>query len=1043
MKKSILTIILSFLFIFSLFGCEKKTVKPTTTTKANESSETTTKKELTIKYYDGGEMIKTEKYTKDNFNLFTPEKNGFTFLGWFKDQALTQEFNASELDALLEQGTLSLYAAWETTDLFNISINGSVGEKMVINPAFTWKNNFNDTEFEVKIMKGTNKEDEKTSSDLYFVSPLLDFNTTYKFVIEGKTSHKVQEIEFTTIEKDDSYNTKKQVEVCDPYMSNMVIQRGETISLNGVGPQLVSLAIQFGNEMYFTMTDAEGKYQIDIPAHDASFDPIDIVIGLRLTKRVTLNNVLIGDVYLFTGQSNMQWGAGSSDIEQSDVQLAIDNDVRYFTQGVTTSNEPKEHVSNARWFTITSSNYQSYSALAFMSGALLGDYLKKEANVPLGILTAYQGDTNIANWMGKGYYTGTASTKHLHYNAMVYPLRAAKIKGVVWYQGCNNSAAGGDYKEYLTAYFRNYRELFNNEELKFYVIGLACYDGDSGNNYDFSFVRESQAAACAEDDKAYFISTCDDGDPTFIHPRHKRYIALRIFKSIASSMYGADYLSEGPSYKSHTVEGNVVTIEFNNAEGLKVVGELTNLFLAGEDGKYFPAEASIVDGKIVASTPKVEHPVYIKYGFGKSPFTTVFNKDDYSLVPFRTDNHNINIDLLDYSTIDAYTFHPDGDDMVIDIVNDNLKIQKKSGSKGYGSVRLSKWGMIAYEAIGFSFSVIGTNSGATIQFRVVEGPSGEIWGFEIKDDFEGPRTFDGSINDFEVVYNKKDNVFNTQNTSYIEIMVKHPSSCEFTVTECRFIEVERTKPRDFSINAPTVDSGVVEVIVSKSLFAEGYQLSVSDKKNDYEDCAIFISSSDPVFHFNANDLTAGIPYYLRAVAVNELGQTICVNDNMVMYVSDENLYIVTNFDYETQAELNVYLEANLKIHQNLTCELTSDQKCRITSGGEPGADKSWEYFIFKLDPKAHEGKTKLVFEGDFSNYHGTRVCIQLCDASNRCYSYDLDLSASKTGEFVIDFEDFINSGNEFPNDTLIAIHFNFSNAMIGDVVVLASVRLEK
>ncbi len=954
MKKSILTIILSFLFIFSLFGCEKKTVKPTTTTKTNESSESTTKKELSVTYYDGGEMIKTEKYTKDNFNLFTPEKDGFTFLGWFKDEALTQEFNASELDALLEQGTLSLYAAWESNDLFNVSIKGNIGNKTVINPGFTWKNNFKDTSYKVKIMKGTSIQESNTVSTLYYLASKLDFNADYTFVIEGTTSKKTQTIKFTTIPNNE-YSVNTQINVNDPFMSNMVIQRDEPIVINGRGPQKLLIATSFGDEMYYVISSDEGEFSVTIPEHSASFDPIKIVVGVGFKKRVTLENVLIGDVYLFSGQSNMQWGVGNSDPIESDYEKAIDSNVRYFTQGVNKSTEPAIHTSNGRWFSVNSSNdVQGYSALAFMGGALLGDYLKTSLNVPLGILTAYQGDTNIANWMGKGYYTGTSSTKYLHYNAMIYPLRDAKIKGVVWYQGCNNSAAGGDYKDFLLAYFRNYRELFQNEELKFYVIGLACYDGDSGNNYDFSYVRESQAAACKEDNNAYFISSCDDGDPTFIHPSHKRYIAERIMKSIASSMYGANYYSEGPSYKSHTVSGDTVTIEFNNAEGLNTSKTIDNLYLAGEDGKYYLATASIANNKIVASSDKVANPVYIKYGFGKSPFTTIYNKDSFSMVPFRTDNHSINIDQLEYNTLDLYTFHPEGSQMTVSFVDDGLKIEKANDSKGYGSVRLSKWGMITYEAIGFRFSMIGTNSGAKIQFRAVEGPTGEIWAYEVIDNFEGKRIFEATINDFKVVYNKKDSIFNTQCISYIEIMVTTSGACETIITEARFVDVERSEPRSFMVGSPSVDKdNIAEVVVGKSLFANTYTILVSDTKGNYENPIYSETSEDIMFHFDVSGLRTGVPYYIRAIAKNELGETICTNDNAIFYLNDENTYIITNFEYETDAELFQFIQGHMRVHPSIECEIT-ENGAKVNLKGD-----SWAYFIFNRWMNSHMSLNEL------------------------------------------------------------------------------------
>ena len=143
----------------------------------------------------------------------------------------------------------------------------------------------------------------------------------------------------------------------------------------------------------------------------------------------------------------MQWPTMNSDFEPNDISNAKTSDVRFFCQDVVTSTTPLENVKNGRWFVADGSNHQYFSAIAFMSGAMLGTALKNE--VPIGIVTAYQGDTNIANWMSDEYYQGTCSTKYLHYNAMVYPLRATKLSGVVWYQGCNNSAAGGDYKELL------------------------------------------------------------------------------------------------------------------------------------------------------------------------------------------------------------------------------------------------------------------------------------------------------------------------------------------------------------------------------------------------------------------------------------------------------------------------------------------------------------------------------------------------------------------------------------------------------------------
>lgn len=1038
MKKRILTIILSFLLVLGLFGCDKKT-NPTTTTKPGKGTESsvTVNNELKVKYYDGGELLYDETYTKDNFSLKEVTKSDYEFKGWFLDQALTQAFDNSKLDEYFKNKSIILYAKWE--EVMNgiiVETRGMVENKTVVNPIFVWNNPENDTKFNVKIYTSTGLEEQADVTETTYICPLLSYDTQYRIVIEGKDSHKVKEVKFTTI-PNNNYNLKRQITVCDPFMDNMVIQRDEEIVIKGVGPQRVLMTLNFGDDLYYMVTDEEGNFDFTIPGRSASFDPIKIVVGQRFSKRVTINNVLIGDVFFFTGQSNMQWGVRNSDYEEEDATKALQSDVRFFSQGVVTSNEPLEHVSNGKWFSVSGDNYKGYSALAFMGGAFLGDALKT-SRVPVGILSAYQGDTNIANWMGADYYTGTSKTKNLHYNAMVYPLRAAKIKGVVWYQGCNNSAAGGDYENFLMQYFRNYRDLFNNQDLSFYVIGLACYDGDSGNNFDFSYVRESQAKACARDDKAYYISSCDDGDPTFIHPTHKRYIALRIAKSILSSLYGFDYLSEGPSYKSHTVSGRVVTVEVNNGEGLYATGEIDDFYLAGSDGKYYKAQATIDNGKIVVESAKVSDPKYIKYGFGKSPFTNIFNKDDFSMVPFRTDDRGLNIDLLEYDDLSKYKVDSEKDNVNISLFNDGILFTKSDGSAKVSRIILEKWGMIAYDAVGFKFNVIGTGDNSTITFKLVEGNSTlEEWGYTIVNNFDGIKEINMTIDDFVLLKNKGDGILNTQAVKQIEIWIERNGGSNFTIKEARFIQIDRTKPRDFKINSAVVKNQEATVLLNKATFANSYKVLVSNNKDDFSNPLINLTSETTSFKFSVANFETNTPYYIRAIAVNEIGETICINDALMFLVPDENKYILGNFDFDSQAELDSFVGANMSIKDTLHYEL-DNHKIKVTTSGD-----SWAYFIFNLDQNAASGKTKLRIVGDFSNFSGESIVLQFADPSNNTYSYTMDFSSKTSGEFIIDLTDFKKGDVAYSSATLSRLLINFKNVNSTSVVLFDEVELIK
>lgn len=1023
---AIFYVVMMLLMLCGLTGCgdngESSSISPS-------SSQQVTSSFMFVSYFDDGQMLAKTRYTTEDFSLLVlEEREGYYFDGWYLDEELTNKFDESKLNEYFQMKNISVYASWKLLgNNYQVELKGLIDTKTVINPGFTWQNPYEDSGFSVKILKGDEVVVEEQISTQYYVCPLLDYNTSYKFVVMGNDSSNVNEVAFTTIENN-SYKVDEKVVLNDPFMDNMVIQRNKTIDISGVGPQNVLIAVEFGSEVHFGISGTDGKFNVEIPAHQASFDAIEITVGLGLAKSKTIKNVLIGDVFFFSGQSNMQWPVNSSDYDNSLVQNAKKNDVRFFSQSVVKSDKPLDHVTNGKWFSVNSTNYQQYSAIALMSGAFLSEYLAA-ANVPLGILTAYQGDTNIANWMSEEYYTGTVSTKHLHYNAMVHPLAHVKVSGVVWYQGCNNSAAGGDYKDLLLKYFENYRDLFNDETLPFYVIGLACYDGDSGNNYDFSFVRESQAMACDSDDNAYYISTCDDGDPTFIHPTAKRYIAQRISKSILSTVYGYDYLAEGPSYKSHTVEGNKVIIELNNSKGLYSKGEITNLYLAGPDGKYYLATAKIDNGKIVASSDKVSNPVYIKYGFGKSPFTNVFNKDNFSMVPFRTDSYNLNIDLLEYNNLDAYTFHSSGSKMTIDYVDNGLKIQKKNDGITYGSVILNKWGMVSYNASAFKMTITGTNSGAKITFRVVEG-SYEGWGYSIVDNFTGTKTFEVPISEFKCILNKGDNKFNTQAVAYVEFMVETSGAAEFIVNEVKFIEMEETKPTDFTIDAITFNGNNATVMLNKSLFADQYTVLVSSKKDDYSNPVYIETSESTNFTFDISKLTKGAPYYIRAIAKNELGETICTNDSYLFYVKSDDSLIISNFDYETQAELDAFVQTNMKVHAGLDCVL-QDHSLKIVSNGQ-----GWQNFIFVIDTGANAGMNKLVFEADFSNYKGT-VVLQIVDPSWNTYSYTLDTSTQKSGTFTVNLSDYVLNGSskKYNNEKLMWVSFNF-NDNVGNGYIL-------
>ena len=1017
--KKLLFLLLTFFFVFSLASCEM----------GGGSKTEDDAKELLINYYDNDKIIARLKY-QDTIELYEYEKDKYQLVGWFLDKELTQPFDINNIEQYFKSKTMNLYVKMErAVEGHELQVVGMFeADETILDPIFVWQNNYDDNAYQVTLKQGEEIIAEAETEELVFkTTEFLQLNTEYDFFVLGKQSNYLSQIHFKTIA---TYNNNiNTISLDNPFSDGMVMQRDKDVILSGVGPKYQAITVKVGSEEYYGASNKDGHFEVVMGKQEASFEPQNIVITNGFGVSKTLNNVLFGDVYLFAGQSNMQWSTIQSDYTEDDIAKLLNGNVRFFCQDVTTSTEKLESVKNGRWFTPDEYNCLSFSAIATMSGALLTSMVE---DTPIGIITAYQGDTNIANWMGSEYYQGTTSTKYLHYNAMVYPLRHTKLSGVVWYQGCNNSAAGCEYKDLLLTLFANYRDLFNTEDLPFYVIGLACYDGDSGNNFDFSYVRESQAAACAQDDNAYFISTCDDGDPTYIHPRAKHYICERVAKSICSTVYHQNYYAEGPTYKSHTVAGSQVTIEFDNAVGLRNIGEIINFYLAGADGKYHEAIAQIVGDKIIAFSSQVPNPVYIKYGFGKSPFVNIFNKDNFSMVPFRTDNLNVNIDLFNYDDTKIYTYHPEGSAMHLALNNGNLQVTKLNDGRTYGSIRIHKWGAIAYQPEGFEFSIIGTNSNATISIRAIEGDSSEIWGYKIVDDFVGLKTFTVGVGDFIAVYNKQNNRFETQKISYVELMVEHSGQASFTLCNARFVEMERSAPLNFIISSLSENEDYISILSQQATFGETYKLSISTK----DELIYEKEQSELLFNVDKTLFTLDVPYYVSITAKNELGETPAANNGYVFYLKDANKLIVCNFDFENQSALNAYMDSSMSVHSGLHCTL-EEEGVRIESSGA-----GWQQFIFKLDSGAGKGMTKLQFKADFSNYHGT-VVMQLADTNWATYSYNLNIQEMSEGTYTIDLSQFKNGQTPFTTQNLMWVMFNFMDNTGNGYILLDDVVLYK
>ena len=1014
----------------------------------------------------GGGALANERvgYTAVEGSLLPePIKTGYKFARWYFDENYQTPYTAAALKERFSSGNVMLYAKWGIVMRSDtVTIQGKSENKTLPNPTFDWTDADHDGEFFVRLTdaEGVVVEEGQVVGTHFELSENLSYGKTYDLEITGIMSDSYRSLRFETVQGTGALDlTTAQFSVAEPFKSHMVIQRGEPVTITGKTAANVQVAIDYYGKTYYTRTDGQGVYTFLFPAMAANATPTDIEIRILKDRKITIADVVVGDVYLVSGQSNVQRTleectiSGKAPEWSSDVTDAITYGVRYYHQAENAVSAPVDNTVGSYWFKAeTNGNYKKYSAVAFMVGAMLGKELAAE-NVPVGIVYAAKGNTNIVSWIGKDYFDGPNTNKNKHYNGMIYPLRNAEFKGVVWYQGCNNSASGADYKGYLQSLIANWRELFGKEEMPFYVVQLPCYNGDRGNNYDFSYVRESQYKVCQSDDNAYLIATCDGGDPEDIHPKEKRYICERLTKSILSTLYGADYLPQGPTYLSHEISGSSAIITVENGEGLTATGEIVGYMLAGADGKYYDATARIENGKIVVTSDKVSSPVYIKYGFSKCPFLNVYNKDGYLMSPFRTDENNHNIDLLDYRESatesvntkgSVYSYNPGGSEMTVAIVDVDgeaaLRVTKVADNKGYGILELAKWGAIGYDEHLLKLRIKGSGSGAQLVFRIVEG-SYETWATpELTDDFTTVREIFLPFS-YLSVSSEGNGIIDLQAVWRVELVIKGAEKAvTVDVLEAKFVDFERSAPADFAIKEARNDGHDVTIKYGFSDFATSYRVIVSADGTDFTS-PIYDEGTEAIkITFDPSLCVKGVTYYVKVIAINELGETVATNSGFLMGSVDR--YVISDLTFASDDALNSYKASNMVVNSKLAIA-RAEKGIKINVKEKDG----WLNCIFKITDGANIGYDTLKFYIDLSEYKGSEIKIQLQTKDGiKSYTDSLKYGDKRTGYFEIPLSSFRNGEEAFnAANKFERIAFNFIDYAGGenDNVYLADLELIK
>lgn len=453
---------------------------------------------------------------------------------------------------------------------------------------------------------------------------------------------------------------------------NMVLQRNTEVNFWGWADADAKIRIttSWDNEKYTTTADDKGKWSVKLATGEAG-GPYTITINDG--DKVVLKNILLGEVWICGGQSNMEMPVGgfiNQPVENSAkyvMEAAEYPGIRMFTVARNSTSEPQSDC-KGEWLCSTPHAVSNFSATAYFFGL----HLYKALGIPVGLLTSNWGGSTIETWMSEESiaeleninherckaWKGEASKIGQLYNGMILPIVNYTAKGFIWYQGCSNRQNWYDYRELQKGLINLWRKMWGNYEMPFYITQLAPYRYEGDNLRSLPLVIEAQYQAAAELKNVAVAPTTDLGHPTCIHPAKKKQVGERL----AWLALARDYNLEGvpaaaPTLNSIEVKDGTIVVSFNHLsdgspnEPNSLVGfssthtlRIEGFEIAGEDKVFYPAKAKMLwwKNKITVWADEVKNPVAVRYAFKNyCPEANVKTTFDLPLVPFRSDNWEI------------------------------------------------------------------------------------------------------------------------------------------------------------------------------------------------------------------------------------------------------------------------------------------------------------------------------------------------------------------------------------------------------------------
>jgi sialate O-acetylesterase len=436
--------------------------------------------------------------------------------------------------------------------------------------------------------------------------------------------------------------------------NNMVLQQQSDVAIWGTANKnaTVEIITSWNKKTYSTKASDDGRWKLKISTPQAG-GPYNLIISDG--QILTLENVLIGEVWVCSGQSNMQMpmkGFNNQPIIGSlDAILeSLNPSIRFFSVGLNASLTPLDDF-KGKWDNCDQETTEKFSATAYFFGRLL----QKTLNVPIGLIHPSWGGTAVQTWMSEGSCKEFDFIKMVSdpsfpknppkapaslFNAMINPMVGYGIRGAIWYQGESNKTEPENYQKMFPAMIKDWRTKWEVGDFPFYFVQIAPH---AKNDVlpNGAFLREAQLKTLTTTTNVGMACALDVGEQFNIHPANKEILSKRLAYMALSKTYNIKgFNPNSPVFKAMTIKSDTVRITFENAPlGLTSFGKELSLFeLAGEDKVFHPAKATINPNGIMLKSSSVALPVAVRYAFKNFVVGDLFGTNGLPVSSFRTDD---------------------------------------------------------------------------------------------------------------------------------------------------------------------------------------------------------------------------------------------------------------------------------------------------------------------------------------------------------------------------------------------------------------------